>query len=224
MALNAESVEEVAGKLEAHVHYRSEAGLFDDSSQTSVAELAAKIKEARELASASKFAEANQVLLATYAELHKAVNTKSWRWKAVHIHALDIYLYTVAVGIGLVYLGLCEQSLTSSTIWEVPLASLAFGALGGVLRSLWWITRKIETRSHRTQFRLQYFASPFIAALLGLGAYLVADFITTGLTSTPVPPPSDATVEATLGIQSLSFIAGFYWEWIVEKIKAAVGH
>jgi len=220
MTMSAESVGKVASQLEAHVHHRSEAGLFIGNDDANVAGLAGEIKKARDLIADDDLAAASEVLLGAYAVLHVAIAGKSLFWRAVHIHALDIYIYLIAWAAALVLAGKACDDAEYSVLWGVPLSVLVFGALGGVLRGLWWITKKVEARILRTQFRPQYYAAPVIAGILGIVAFVLADFLASGL-PTAEADGGDGDPRILIGVNGLAFIAGFYWEWIIEKIKAA---
>ncbi len=213
-------VEQTAQEFEAHILYRSEAGVFQGSPSVSVADLAEVIEKSRKKASNGDIPEARKLLLTGYSELHKVVLAKSLRWRLLHIHAVDLYLYLAAWTAFLLIMGFYPDKVSKLATWGIPATVLAFGALGGVLRGLWWLTKKVEGRNLRTQFRALYYAAPVLAGILGMLAYLFADILLAGLS---VEAGEDGEEELSIGVYALAFLAGFYWEWVVNKIKDFAG-
>lgn len=217
-----ETVERRAEKLDTAVIYRSEAGAFEGKPPREPENILKRVKDARSAASNGEIAEAHKQISLGFTELHAAVRSKSWWWRFVHIHAVPLFVYYLAFLVGLMLVGLWADH--ALTIWGVPIIIVVFGTLGGVLRGLWWIYKKVQTRTLRTQFTMVYIAGPWLGGLLGMFAWVL---IKGGLLFLSGPggeagngTGTETTVTTTPeGMNAVAFLAGYSWEWVVGRVQ-----
>ena len=93
----------------------------------------------------------------------------------------------------------------------MPLAAVVYSFMGGVLRGLWYLYKKVEKKHFRLQFTMPYIVGPWIAALLGILVWLLIKaglILLAGGESTPQP----------LAVYALVFVGGFSWEWVMDMV------
>lgn len=219
LAKQREALESWAKKLDLAVVYRSEAGVFQGSASKSAKDILNRVKNARLAAEEGKFAEAHELVSLGFTELHSAVQARGFWWRLVHIHAVPVYAYYLVFLVGLMLIGLWVDQAT--TLWGVPIVVVVFGTLGGVLRGLWWIYKKVQSRTLRPQFTMVYIAGPWLGGLLGMFAWVL---VKGGLLFLAGPGGDDASdgqdiTTTTEGVNAVAFLAGYSWEWVVGRVR-----
>lgn len=216
-------------KAESHLYYRSEAGLFKGAKDLTVLDsISSQILDARNLASKGQYPEARKAIMNAYGQLHQAVLEKSRLWRARHIHCLHLYAYFAALLAILLWLGLAEKpsfisDYVSSHIWGIPVSMAAYGMLGGIVRCLFWLPQKIQSRSFRTQFEMVYVGAPWLAMLLGMFAYVLLNvgFMTLSGESGDGKALNPAVgYDSEPGFVAAAVLAGYSWEWFADKISS----
>lgn len=217
-----EALESWVKKLDLAVIYRSEAGVFEGNSPKQAEDLLGNVKEARVAAAKGDLPEAHRLVSLGFTALHAAIRARPLGWRLVHIHAVPLWLYYFLVLVGLMLAGLwADQTLA---VWGVPITIVVFGTLGGVLRGLWWVYKKVQTRTLRTQFIMVYLAGPWLGGLLGMFAWML---IKGGLLFLAGPGstagegndnPSSITATSQ-GMNAVAFLAGYSWEWVVGRVR-----
>lgn len=225
-------VERLVTGVEEMLHYRAEAGLFGSESEgagdgkdgrITTRCIHNKLSRARRLAESGDFPGANKRVAEAEALLHTALYTnRGVLWRLLHIHQAGLYTYYFLV------LALLLNAETgwlqpwlplTSDVWDVPLEILLVGALGGVLRGLWWLYQKVQARKFRVQFTMIYVAGPWMGALLGLLAYLLLQVGALTLQANGAGTTGDA---ASTGALTVAFLAGFSWEWVMAAVDQVV--
>ena len=212
---NAEECETIASDLEARILYRSESGAFEAKieDRDRIIEL---INKARQLNSTDTAAAKSDLLQASVllTDINRQMGLK---WRMVHIWGVlpfSYFMFFVLISIYVTFQYTAE--ILEIYILDVPLAAVIYAFMGGLLRGLWWLIKKVESKRFRPQFTIPYFAGPWIAALLGVLVWLLVKaglIFLGGGESDPRP----------LAVYSLVFIGGFSWEWVIamiDKVKA----
>ncbi|MEM9554077.1 MAG: hypothetical protein AAGC60_07445 [Acidobacteriota bacterium] len=100
-------------------------------------------------------------------------------------------------------------------VWIVPAAAFGFGALGAVLRSLYWLGRKVSLREYRSYAAVSHVGAPFVGALFGGLVYLLVE---AGLVA--LDGPSGGQIENKPVPLALAFLVGFRWQSLLAWIES----
>ena len=175
-----------------------------------------------------------------------------WRFSNVYAGLMWIYLIGFLVGVLVFYLIQLDTNILGLyppgvLIQESALHATTWGAVGAILRGLWFLKDKVTDRRYRNAFRIYILSTPFLGALFGAifyflivsGLFIVAPAqvseILTNQTSsesngttTNTTNQTGATNQAngtsagsvsTLAIIPIAALAGFNWEWAVMILK-----
>lgn len=220
MTVDAElEIEESATDLEYRVLYRSESGAFkqDDSKRQEIIKL---VKKARTLAAQPDIPAAKHELLTAHVVLADVIRGMPRSWRVVHIWGIIPFSYYILLALASLEILLFYSPLIKEHfLLDVPLATVFYAFLGGVLRGLWWMLQVVSEKRFRPQFTLPYIAGPWIAALLGMLVWLL---FKAGL----VLLSENGATPNPLAINALVFIGGFSWQWVmdlIDMVKSKVG-
>lgn len=178
------------------------------------------IRNARLMVIDDRVEDAAKTMSEADAILHRVYWEKSTFWR-FRRHAPLEFLYLA--GIMLLVLGASTSwrpavlegiPKLDGEVWGVPAAVLAWGALGAVLRSLYWLHLQVGRRIYRSYFSLTHLCAPLIGALFGALAYLLlrAGLLTMG---------GGAAEEAQNQIfpSAVALLFGFNWEPLLDWVK-----
>ena len=194
----------------------SEAGLFKGDQERR--DLALKsLNASRSALAQDDNVGARAAMLMAATTIDDAVHSKSWLWRIIFIHRIGLFLYLTTFLILLLNVGAGYFCNIADDFWGVPISALGFGAIGAILRSLYWLHRQVGRRIFRFQFALAHLASPFIGGLLGAFAWLLSH----ARLLTPTTPSGETLTVTTAGL-ALTFLAGFSWEWLLGWVQQFV--
>jgi len=205
-------------EIEDQVRVRSEAGVLDRARRERVlTELLPELESARRSAHGSDQVKACSAVLRVELLADDILTERGWR-RLLIVHHAPILLYYLALVLGIAILGRGADSRATETIWSIPLAYAAVGALGACFRGLWWLSLKIMRQQYRVWFLVPYLLAPMIGAFLGAVVYLLARVGAVGnIGGSDSGPVLDAI--PTL----LAFLAGSSWEWALARLEALKG-
>lgn len=210
--MTSDELSERAQDLEDFLRICIEFGLFSDESGLSDA-IIQKIEEARTKTADGALAAAATTLSQGERDLHAALERRSSLWRAVHLYQLPVGFYYLVTFAVLLSLGLAIDESASVRLLGVPVGVAVAGALGAVLRGIWWLYRQVARRLYRPHFVLAHLLAPFIGALFGLLAFLL---LQAGVLS--LGASDDAKLDEAALPRAVAFFAGFSWEWMVGKL------
>lgn len=211
----ASAVARRADVLEGLIRIGIENGLFVRDHQDFEPMIAA-VAKGRTLAAEGKPAVAASELTRGEHLFHRQLyEEKGFGWRLLHLHQIHVLLYYLVVTICLLNIGTGYWDFVGTEVYELPMAALVLGALGAVLRGLWWLYRHVSKRTFRVSFILPHLAAPWIGALFGLFTYLL---LLAGVVSLEGPQGSGGGIDQAALPLALAFLAGFSWEWMLERV------
>lgn len=196
----------------------SEAHLFDSQPRL-FEKIAQRIKRARIYALKNDFAQGHHMLNLARAAMHKAIGDQGTWWSFRKVHAGVVWIYYIlllssVVGVGFIIDGLSFGE-HAPTAWEMPIATAAYGMLGGLIRGMYWLFQKVPDNKYRITFIVPYVGGPWLASALGLFSYaLLASGI--GLFGEVTSGKQESAAFA-----AAAMMAGFSWEWFIKLLKKA---
>lgn len=213
----AKKLSQEAEDLQDTVRVLSEAGLFRNTEIEVREHVLEQLHVARQNLSSGGIVDARNALLRVATRLDESVHNRSWFWRLIFIHRAGLFLYLVMCLVMLLNIGSGYLYWIASDFWGVPAAALGLGAAGAILRSLYWLQRKVASREFRFQFALAHMAAPFIGALLGVFTWIL---LQAGLLM--IQSGGIATIDKKTGPYALCFLAGFSWEWLLDWVQRFV--
>ena len=194
----------------------SEAHLFKDKPDL-LENIADRIEQARISAHNNGLPQARKLLILAFAQMHQAIGTQGIWWSFRKIHAGFIWLYFVLllssiVGIG-VFVDFLSFGEDAPTAWNMPIAAIAYGMIGGLIRGMYWLYQKIPEIKYRATFIVPYVGGPWLASALGLFSYALLRS-GTGLFGEVTSGKLESAAFA-----AVAMMAGFSWEWFMKQLK-----
>jgi hypothetical protein len=148
-------------------------------------------------------------------ELSRLIHERSQGWRAINVHELHLLAFHVAVAALLlnVATGWWIFGRVSPNILGVPKSIYLLGALGGTLRGLYWLHQKVQMRAFRVHFTTSHLAAPLLGALFALLVYVIlrGGLVALGGDGSPSL--------GSFGMPAMALVAGFSWEWAMEKLN-----
>jgi hypothetical protein len=164
------------------------------------------------------------------------------KWRFYNFYAADVWIYLVlflaAIFFGYYY------DINTILVEKLDIPSTAinaaiWGAIGGILRGIWYLWKNLNDRTFRRSWRIWFFSCPFLGGIFGsllylliVGGLLVLSQDTTNLTSptgnqttsassnqTGNTGENDGNISSQLVVIAFSAIAGFNWDWAVKRLE-----
>jgi hypothetical protein len=156
-----------------------------------------------------------------------------WRFSNVYAGPMWIYLIGFLGAVLAFYAYLLDVNFLNLNppgvrIEEAALHATTWGAVGAILRGIWYLKDKVSDRRYRNSFRIYFLSAPFLGGLFGAIFYfiLVAGFIiiAPGQAADILNQTSSDTTASTGSVSSVAIIplaalAGFNWEWAIMIFK-----
>lgn len=203
----------ISQELEDLILYRSESGAFNADAKERE-NIINQIVKSKELAKDEKFIEARKTLLLAYVKLSDILRNKGFSWRVIHLWGIIPISYYLLITIIMLFVSVYyNDCLNKTEILGVPINAVMFSVYGGLLRGLWWVHKKIQSKSFRPHFTLPYLIAPWIAAIIGVFIWLV---FTAGIMT--LTNSSNENLINKEAIYALCFIGGFSWEWVLSLI------
>lgn len=196
-----------------------EKGLFDDC-DSAAKDVIQSLTEAFTALESGDAVTGNRHMLQADHVIHQVLYNRTWWWRFHNRFQPLIVLYNLLILAQLFYAGGWEHDpattpkwlLLPVEIWGIPIEVLAFGAVGAILRVLYWMHRKVAAGEFRPRIQLGYFLAPWIGALFGALVYAI---VKAGLWTFQGEAAEDAGLKLW-AVLALAALAGFSWEWITE--------
>jgi hypothetical protein len=198
--------------IEDQIRIRSEAGDFDETEYQKIDELVESLEDARRELNDGNLVVAISKVMRTELQSHQILSVRGFR-RLLVVHHLPILSYFLALIAVVSILGLSNFGAQNTVVWGVPTLFIAAGTLGACFRGVWWVCRKITLRQFRVWFVAQYLLAPVIGAFLGSVVFLLIN--AGAINSNAASEGGHVNTIPTL----LAFLAGFNWEWAMEKIS-----
>lgn len=150
--------------------------------------------------------------------LDQSLYSRGWWWRLVHWHQIPLFLYHLLALALLLNIGSGALDKVSTELWGVPTAVLSLGALGAILRGLYYLHRQVARRIFRATFFLSQLCAPWIGALFGLIVFLLLKIGVKLLED-----GNRVNVNASFLPLAMAFLAGFSWDWVLTRMADAMG-
>jgi len=207
-----------ADQLQDTTRVYDEAGLFStEPNGKKLQDVTQAVSDARVEAAEGHAAEALSRLSRGENQLFQTLYSQSawWRWTRcyqLHIVAYYTLIFVVVLNVGSGALPVAKD------IWGVPTEVLGLGALGAVLRGLWYLYKQVSQRKFRVQFGIAHLCAPIIGALFGMLIYflLSAGLLTLAAGGSRLPVDSKI-------LDAFALFSGYSWEWLLRQIDRLPG-
>jgi hypothetical protein len=217
-----------AGQIGNQLRVSSEAGVFSPDQSGQLTEILKQLCDARRLARSGDVDEAARQFQEVQIKHDLAVLARSSAWRVFHVYKLHIFLYQVVFLSVILYLGTGVVLViprpvpvyfsvpVPSAFFGVPVAAAAFGALGAILRSMWWFFSKLSRNQYYSRFLMAHLCAPWIGAIFGILVYLV---VAGGLLALG---GNDTGIENPQVPYALALIAGFKWKAAIDLMQSII--
>jgi hypothetical protein len=198
-----------------------------DNTQNTLEEIFAHIKNARDRLPENKLNESEMEISKAKRLYIKQLNQTPSRWKFSNIYAGYAWIYLVAILVGIFTIFYSGMDLEKTLrVHDPAINATTWGVIGAVLRAMWFLKSKVDTRTYMNSYNIYFISVPFLGGILGAVIYLIllgGIFALQGNT-----PPMDVTNSTNtvapnnrLSINPLTIIpfaalAGYNWEWAVK--------
>jgi hypothetical protein len=228
----------------------SDNGLFEKISNSDqlFEEIQDNIKLARTHLYGDNLTEAEYYTSRALRAYDKALYSSSVTWRLRNVYAFPIWIYLTGflIAILVFYFVQADKNL-QPPIESTALYATTWGAVGGILRGIWYLKDKVSDRKYRNSFQIYFLSVPFLGALFGALVYLIFlagtiiilpsqagllfdqtpnNVDTVSNTTINASTSEDATEEpdavdnqSQIGIIFFSALGGFNWEWTVMIFK-----
>ena len=157
----------------------SDNGLFDNiqSGDERFEEIQSNLKNARDCLYSDAHSDTERYTSLALRAYDKSLYSSSTKWRFSNIYAGPMWIYLIGFLISsLIFY--CMQ--LDGTILKLPshieataLYATTWGAVGGILRGLWYLKDKVSDRKYRNSFQIYFLSVPFLGALFGALVYLL---------------------------------------------------
>ena len=173
------TLQEEIDQLDSRINIASENGMFGPNQKNVPVDSFNKIqnylKTARKFLFAGNIADADYDTSLALHEYNNALYStrKSWRFSNIYAGYIWIYLVAFLVAILAFYWAKvdAEVALFNVKIQNDALYAASWGAVGGILRGLWFLKEKVSERKYSNAYRIYFFSVPFLGGLFGAIMY-----------------------------------------------------
>jgi hypothetical protein len=173
------TIQEEIDQLDSRINIASENGMFGPNQQNIPADSFNKIqnylKTARKFLYAGNIADADYDTSLALHEYNNALYStrKSWRFSNIYAGYIWIYLIAFLVAILAFYWVHVDAEVAKFNvkIQNEALYAASWGAVGGILRGLWFLKEKVSERKYSNAYNIYFFSVPFLGGLFGAIMY-----------------------------------------------------
>jgi hypothetical protein len=192
-------------------------GLFDKQKKVgngAFEDIQNKLKDARKYLYSDDLSNADFYASLALRAYDGALYSSSRIWRFSNMYAGHIWIYLIAFLAGV--LAFYWYQLDSNflnlhvRIQEAALHAATWGAVGGILRGLWYLKDKVSDRRYRNSFRIYFLSVPFLGALFGAILYfvLISGLFIIAPTQTPTILNQNATAPVAANQSNASTTTG----------------
>lgn len=173
-------------------------------------ETAKCIRQAKDLKVDGKYSEAVEKACLGLGTVSRIIYSKNILWRFVYIQQGPLFLFYSCFGIALLSFSLTELENSK----EISLQTYsAFGSLGAVLRGMWYLYHQVCKRNFRSCFIFSHLIAPIMGAIFGV---ICLFMIKAGVVIAIANKSTEADPKIVL---PLVILAGFSWEWVIDKLE-----
>jgi hypothetical protein len=155
-------------------------GLFDKQKKVAAGtfeDIQNKLKEARKYLYSDDLSDADYYASLALRAYDGALYSSSRVWRFSNMYAGHIWIYLIAflaAVLAFYWYQLDSDFLNLHVrIQEAALHAATWGAVGGILRGLWYLKDKVSDRRYRNSLRIYFLSVPFLGGLFGAVLYFV---------------------------------------------------
>lgn len=214
---------ESAQKVENLFLVMMEYGLFSkrETAPANVNVTLTKIAEARKLARSHHLDAARTALSEAECEIYSVIYPIDGKpgplWRLQRLHQIPLLIYYLVILALILNVASGWFGGMTDNFWGIPSVVFGLGALGAVLRGLYFLHKQVALRIFRSGFVHAHLAAPWIGGLFGIITYLLlqAGLLALGEGQGELSPEETVSPLALC----LAVLAGFKWEWIIRRIE-----
>lgn len=157
----------------------SDNGLFDNiqSGDERFEEIQSNLKNARDCLYSDSLSDTERYTSLALRAYDKSLYSSSTKWRFSNIYAGTMWMYLIGFLISSFVFYWMQLDGTvlklPSHIEATALYATTWGAIGGILRGLWYLKDKVSDRKYRNSFQIYFLSVPFLGALFGALVYLL---------------------------------------------------
>jgi len=220
--MTAGDIEQRIDTLDDEVRIASESGLFTEQ-HARVIQILDKIQSARDNFSSNNLNAAMREIGEGEALFDQTIQTRGWWWRFRFLYNFPLLLYYIGVLflLFIVWYNNCH-SCQDQILFYVPMWSIVLGALGAVLRGLWFLYFHVSRKQFRSHWAIAHLLAPPVGGILGLLAYLLLHAGFVSISGTAVSGSETKFTDTRLPM-AVAFLAGYSWEWILGLVGRVTG-
>ena len=166
--------------LDSRVSIASENGMFGtnqkDVPRDSFYKIQDYLRSARKCLYSGNITEADYVTSLALQKYNDALYSTRRRWRFTNVYAGNIWIYLVAflTAILAFYFSQMDKSILNDLnvkIQSDALYAASWGAVGGILRGLWYLKERVSDRKYSNSYRIYFLSVPFLGGLFGAVMY-----------------------------------------------------
>jgi hypothetical protein len=163
-------------KVDIWVSTGVENGLFiNDPNKTTYQLIIDKMKSSKANLKKGDLIESDHDLDEVLDKYSDAKHAMSTRWRLFNIYALDVYLYLIGF-LALIfafYVSKLDEFSQQPPFVQTALHAATWGAIGAILRGLWFLKEGVGEGKYRKTWRILYYSYPFLGGIFGTLTYLI---------------------------------------------------
>jgi hypothetical protein len=208
-------IQEIA-RIDRWVSAGSDNGLFLNI-RDKYAQIVCRLKDARISLRNNNLEDSQSHLSHTIQLYSESLHSASRRWRFSNLYGGPIWIYLVGflIVISVFYilnwdhLLIEEDNAPLSGVDDAAIHAVTWGAVGGLLRGLWFLKDKVGDRRYRKSWKIYFISVPFIGGIFGALVYFVVvagllAFNPNGAFSTDEPSRQQATMDLLDAAKTLS--------------------
>ena len=132
------------------------------------------LKDAKNNFSNRKLPEAEQCLSNAKRKLAKKLNSAPFWWKMESLYAGYIWIYLASILAIIFFIFFSGIDLLHRLhVTDPAINAATWGVIGGVLRAMWFLKSKMDSRTYRNSYNTYFISIPFLGGILGGLIYLI---------------------------------------------------
>jgi hypothetical protein len=149
-------------------------------------------------------------------EYSKRVDQVPFRWTFANIYAGYIWIYLTLLLAAIFFIFSSGMDLeTQLKVKDPAINATAWGVIGAVLRAMWFLKSKVDSRTYRKAYNVYFISVPFLGGILGAIVYLIILGGLFALQGNVQGQPNQITINP-LTIIPFAALAGYNWEWAIN--------
>ncbi len=199
--------------------------LSKDNKTDEADDILENLKDAKINFSKRELPEAEQCLSYAKRKLAKKLNSTPFWWKMESLYAGYIWIYLASILAIIFFIFFSGINLQDSLhVTDPAINAATWGVIGAVLRAMWFLKSKMDSRTYRNSYNTYFISIPFLGGILGGLIYLIlfgGVLALTGgninaLTNSGTANQTNKSPINPLTVIPFAALAGYNWEWAIN--------